>query len=255
MKKALTASLVAATSLATAAGAHPDDRPRTVLAVLAHPDDELVFAPALAAEARSGSDVRIIFVTSGDAGPGVSDYEPGEALAQARQREALCAGDALNVSVEFLEGHADGTLTQTPRAPDSPAKKLLEDLGPAIGSWKPEIVITWGPDGGYGHGDHRMVSALVTQVLQEQPAEERPELYYPAFIHAPLPPILSGQGWTPTAPDLAEISYAYSEADLAAAQAAALCYETQFDEATRATIARGFHALVWKGEVSFRSAF
>ncbi len=29
---------------------------------------------------------------------------------------------------------------------------------------KPDIVVTWGPDGGYGHPDHRMVSNIATQL-------------------------------------------------------------------------------------------
>jgi LmbE family N-acetylglucosaminyl deacetylase len=225
------------------------------VAVLAHPDDELVFAPALAGEARSGSIVHLIFVTSGDAGPGVSGLERGEALAEARRKEARCAAEALGAtSVDFLE-FGDGTLTSRPHAPDSPARKLLPALTEAIQNSNPEIVITWGPDGGYGHGDHRMVSALVTQILQQDAVDARPELYYPALVHTPLPDILQAQGWATVAPDLASFRYAYSEEDLAAVNAATQCHKTQFDDATRAALAPGFHQSVWRGEVSFREAF
>lgn len=258
MRKAIVVMALGAMGIAGSphAGlAHPGDAPRVVLAVLAHPDDELVFAPALAAEARSGSLVRIVYATSGDAGPGVSEFERGEALADAREKEAQCAADALGAKgVDFLH-YGDGTLANRPHDRNSPAKQLLPVLEDAILQWKPEIVITWGPDGGYGHGDHRMVSSLVTQVLQERTGEERPKLYYPALVNGPLPDILQAQGWATTAPELAAVRYSYSDADLAAASSAAQCHATQFDAQTRAGFAAGFHALVWKGEVAFREAF
>jgi len=227
----------------------------TVLVVLAHPDDELVIAPALAMAARRGGQVRILYATSGDAGPGVSDFAMGEALGKVRREEAECAGDALGTEVSFLEGIGDGTLTERPRADGSPAKRFMDQFRDAFLKIKPDTVITWGPEGGYGHGDHRIVSVLVTEALQTLKAPDRPGLLYPILVNAPLPAQLERQGWTTTAPDLASVSVAYDKADLAAADAAAQCHATQFDEATRALLVPGFDAAVWKGEVSFREAF
>jgi LmbE family N-acetylglucosaminyl deacetylase len=267
MGKAFTASATLVTGFAAFAGvdAAQEDGQRleaaaasdgeTVLVVLAHPDDELVIAPALAVSARRGAKVRILYATSGDAGPGVSDFEPGAALGKARREEAKCAGDALGTEVSFLEGIGDGTLTEKPRADGSPAKRFMDQFRDAFLEIKPDMVITWGPEGGYGHGDHRMVSALVTEALQTLKAPDRPGLLYPILVNAPLPAQLERQGWTTTAPDLASVSVAYDKADLAAADAAAQCHATQFDEATRALLAPGFDAAVWKGEVSFREAF
>lgn len=251
------AVLAALASLPLAAYAADDGpKPREVLVVLAHPDDELFFAPALAAEARQGSRVTLLFVTSGDAGPGVSDFEPGEELAAARRREAECSAKALGAAGwGFLSGIGDGTLADNARTIEEPTETILTLVGAQIRLDKPDVVVTWGPDGGYGHGDHRMVSALVTQIVQTMPASERPELLYPAMVHAPLPEILQSQGWTTTTPDLASVRYTYTDADLAAANAATQCHETQFDEATRAALVPGFHAAVWKGDVAFRKAF
>ena len=33
-------------------------------------------------------------------------------------------------------------------------------------SLRPDVVLTWGPEGGYGHQDHRLVGDVVTQVFQ-----------------------------------------------------------------------------------------
>ncbi|MEE4339179.1 PIG-L family deacetylase [Erythrobacter sp.] len=224
----------------------------TILVVLAHPDDELVIAPAIAAAARKGARVSVLYATSGDAGPGVSDFEPGEALGRARRAEAECAGKALGARIRFLDDIADGTLTDRPRAHGSPAERFADQFSAVLHAARPDTVITWGPDGGYGHGDHRMVSALVTQHLQSLSADTRPALLYPTLVNAPLPPQLAAQGWSLTSPDLAPVSHRYEDTDLTAAGKAAQCHATQFDEATRAMIAPGFHGAAWKGEVRFR---
>lgn len=264
MIKAIGMAALLGLSISLPLAAHPSHhktsqgqaKPREVLVVLAHPDDELFFAPAIAAEARQGSRVNLLFVTSGDAGPGVSDFEPGEELASARRKEAECSARALGaVGWAFLSGIGDGTLAKNARTTEEPTETILTLIAAEIGFDKPDFVVTWGPDGGYGHGDHRMVSAFVTQIVQAMPPETRPKLLFPALVHAPLPELLRSQGWVTTSPDLAAKRVAYTDADLAAASAAAQCHKTQFDEATRAALVPGFHAAVWKGEIAFRNAF
>lgn len=224
-----------------------------VVVVLAHPDDELVFAPALSVMAREGLSIHLIFATDGDQGPGVSGMAPGADLAMKRRMEGFCSGMALRVDIVGPLALGDGTLGLRANDPQSAANRLAERLKPYLAD--AVTVITWGPDGGYGHADHRMVSAVVTQLVQAMPAEKRPRLLYPALINTPLPEPLASQGWAITAPDLATVRYRYTAADLAAANKAAQCHRTQFDDATRAMIVPGFDAAVWKGEVAFRLAF
>jgi LmbE family N-acetylglucosaminyl deacetylase len=116
-------------------------------------------------------------------------------------------------------------------------------------------VLTWGPDGGYGHADHRMVSALTTQVVQALPAAGRPKLLYVGIPNGSLPPVPEMAKWAVTDPALLTESIAYTPADLAAAKAAAMCHVTQFDEATRAGMMALFDATMWRGRVDFRPAF
>ena len=244
---------------ATPLAGHPshstkaDESPRTIVVVVAHPDDELFFAPALHGLAEAGHTVNLVFATNGDQGPGVSDMQPGAALASARIAEAHCSAKALGADTLYRLGLGDGTLANQARKEGSAANRLRAELGEYIEG--AATVITWGPEGGYGHSDHRMVSSVVTQLVQAMPAGERPTLLYPALIHAPLPDVLAQQGWTLTAPDLADVNYTYNDADLAAATAATQCHKTQFDDATRAALVPGFDAAVWKGVVSFRRAF
>lgn len=253
LTSALLAMLAALPLAAQPREAAPDKaRPKLVI-ILAHPDDELVFAPAIHHMANGEFAVTMVFATRGDQGPGVSGMERGAQLAELRMAEAACASEALDVRNVVSLDLGDGKLGIEARKADSAANRLfgaMPDL--VVGA---HTVITFGPEGGYGHSDHRMTGAVVTQYLQSLGPRARPRLLYPAIVHDPLPDQLVQQGWSLTAPDLATVRIAYDEADLAAAENAAQCYKSQFDPATRAMIAPGFDQFVWRGEVSFRPAF
>ncbi len=239
------AALVSGPATAQSEG---DPGPPRVLAALAHPDDELFMAPALAAMARQGYAVLIVHATPGDAGPGVSGLPQGAGLAAVRQAEAQCAGRALGVKEVRNLAFGDGLLAETART-GALADALADQL---VGV---EIVLTWGPDGGYGHADHRMVSALTTQVVQATPAAKRPKLLYVGIPSGSLPPVPEMADWATTDPALLTEIIAYTPADLAAAKAAALCHATQFPEASRQGMMGLFDATMWRGRVHFRPAF
>jgi LmbE family N-acetylglucosaminyl deacetylase len=227
--------------------------PLQVTVVLAHPDDELFMAPALAALARQGARVQIAYATQGDAGPGVSDLKPGKALGEVRLKEAFCAAEALGAASVASLNRGDGTLGLNAHHEGSTAGKLLVDLD----SWLAEtdMILTWGPDGGYGHADHRMVSAIVTQIAQARPPGQRPKLLYVGIPAGSLPPVPEMADWATTDPALLTETIAYTPADLAAAKAAAMCHVTQFPEASRQGMMGLFDATMWRGRVHFRPAF
>ena len=233
--------------------AQPDKPPRRVVAMLAHPDDELPLAPALAALARQGDFVTIIHATPGDAGPGVSGLSPGPELAEIRRGEAECAGRALGAAVIGNLGFGDGLLAEqarlSARQPESLEAAVAEHLAGA------DLVLSWGPDGGYGHADHRMISAVTTQAIQAMPAQDRPLLLYFGIRTGTLPPVADLQDWAVTDPALLADHIAYTAVDLAAARAAAQCHATQFTAEQRAGLADLFDQSVWQGAVHFRRAF
>ena len=251
----ITIAVALAALASTVAAAQSKEAQQQVLVVLAHPDDELTMAPALAALARQGRAVTLLFATLGDQGPGVSDREPGEALGETRRQEAQCSARALGANAHFLRGLGDGTLTETPQGPSSPAARFITQFASHYVDLDPALVLTWGPDGGYGHGDHRMVSALVSQAMQSLAAEYRPPLLYVGIPAGSLPPVPQMASWAETDPKLLTESIRYTPADLAAAQAAAACHVTQFDEATRTGMMPLFDATMWRGKVHFRPAF
>lgn len=244
-------SIAAFAALAIASAAHGEVTSaelESVVVVLAHPDDELPMAPALAALAREGRFVSIVHATPGDSGPGVSGMEKGEALAAVRRGEAQCAGKALGVTEVANLGFGDGRLGDHARD-----GSLAEALALRIG--EADIVLTWGPDGGYGHADHRMVSAITSQIVQAMEPSARPRLLYVGIPAGSLPPVPDMAGWATTDPALLSETIPYAPADLAASKAAAMCHETQFDAATRQGMMALFDATMWRGKVHFRPAF
>jgi LmbE family N-acetylglucosaminyl deacetylase len=253
-----TTAMIALAALAPAGAVGAQEQaqaqePWQVTVVLAHPDDELFMAPALAALARQGARVQIAYATQGDVGPGVSGLTPGKALGEVRLKEAFCAAEALGAASVASLDRGDGTLGVNAHHEGSSAGKLLVDLTAWLG--ETDMILTWGPDGGYGHADHRMVSAIVTQIALARPAATRPKLLYVGIPSGRLPPVPDMADWAVTDPALLTETIAYTPADLAAAKAAAMCHVTQFDEASRAGMMGLFDATMWRGKVHFRPAF
>ncbi|MFL0354928.1 PIG-L deacetylase family protein [Erythrobacter sp. GH1-10] len=228
--------------------------PPSVLAIFAHPDDEITVSPVLSRIAREGGTVTIVFATSGDAGPGSSGFEPGQALANLREREALCAALALGLDDPLFWKLGDGTLSTMARAPDSPARQLAGRITDIIAITRPEVIMTWGPDGGYGHADHRMVSAAVTQVVQQM-GHDRPELLYTAIPDGSGSELGGFEGWATIHPSLVTDRLRYTPLDLQNASSALDCYESQFSDEIRASLIPMLHESVWRGAVFFRLAF
>ena len=255
MRSWLTGGALAASMLVGVAGNAQETAP-TILAIFAHPDDEVFVAPALADAAADGVEVTVIYATSGDAGPGVSDFEKGAELAAARTEEARCSSRALGLQEPLFLGFGDGTLWEQAQSKDSGESPLESQLRALIAQYKPMTIVTWGPDGGYGHADHRMVSALVSEIVQSMDRESGiPQLLYPAIPNGTLPPVPELQRWATTDPSLIGVNAAYDEAELAQAAQAVDCHATQFDAATRAQLMPLLDQTIWQGAVHFREAF
>lgn len=226
----------------------------SLLAIFAHPDDEITIAPVLSRIARSGSDVTIVFATSGDAGPGVSGLEMGSELAALRESEAQCAAFALRMPEPAFWRFGDGTLSADARTPSDPARDLAGMIESLIASEQPDIVMTWGPDGGYGHADHRMVSDIVTQIVQAM-GEDRPRLLYSAIPAGEFDALPGFENWATTEPSLITDRIRYEPQDLEATRLAVDCYQSQFDAAARGFLPDALHQRLWRGTVYFREAF
>jgi LmbE family N-acetylglucosaminyl deacetylase len=127
------------------------------MAVLAHPDDEsLGMGGTLARYAAEGVAAYVVTATRGERGwPGPEDDNPGlEALGQRREAELRAAARTLGVrEVAFLD-YRDGDLDQA--HPTEAIGRIVRHLRRV----RPQVVVTFSPDGHYGHPDHIAISQL-----------------------------------------------------------------------------------------------
>src|SRR5215472_5431470 len=132
--------------------------PMRILGVFAHPDDESFCAGGtLASYVASGAEVMVVSATHGEAGQirsaGVATRHT---LGQVREQELSLACQRLGVQHAVCLDYGDGRLQEVDQ------DVLIGELVEIIRSFRPEVVITFGPDGGYGHPDHIAISAATT---------------------------------------------------------------------------------------------
>jgi LmbE family N-acetylglucosaminyl deacetylase len=175
--------LVLGFAIESRATTESDENP-VILAIFAHADDEIGVAALLAKCAREGAEVYLAIVTDGRFG--VTDHAgipAGENLAVVREGEARCAAQKLGIHPPYFLGFQDGFSHKT--GSQDEYLELLDSLQGKIlvlfDKLRPEMVITWGPEGGYGHSDHRMVSSVVSALFQEGESRWPRKLLYPGF--------------------------------------------------------------------------
>lgn len=130
-----------------------------LLAVLAHPDDEsLGFGGTLARYAAEGVETYLVTATRGEAGRFGSLGKPGDPVEAGRVREAelRAAANVLGVREVSILGYPDGAVDQVPSA------IAIRAIAFHIRRIRPHVIVTFGPEGGYGHPDHIAVSQFTT---------------------------------------------------------------------------------------------
>lgn len=126
-----------------------------LMCVLAHPDDEtLGTGGVLAKYAAEGVTTHVVIATRGQRGwQGYPADNPGpDALGQMREAELQAAISTLGVSELTLLDYMDGDLDQADPA------TIIREIVACIRTARPQVVITFGPDGSYGHPDHIAIS-------------------------------------------------------------------------------------------------
>jgi LmbE family N-acetylglucosaminyl deacetylase len=142
-----------------------------LLAVFAHPDDE-TFRPGgtLALLARQSVRVEVLTFTHGEAG---SCGDPAlcapEELSAVRERELRCACAALGVQPSRLLDYADGHLQE------ADSETMIAHILSVVNEVKPQILLSFGPDGLSGHPDHIAVGQWTADAFRR--AEEISALY------------------------------------------------------------------------------
>ena len=131
---------------------------RTLMAVFAHPDDEAFGSGgSLSRYAAEGVDVHLVTASRGEAGqsavPGLATQA---SLPDVREAELRCACLAYGDVRLHLLDYVDGQLTIVHQG------QAVGRLVRLIRQVRPDVLITFGPDGIYGHYDHIAVHRWAT---------------------------------------------------------------------------------------------
>jgi LmbE family N-acetylglucosaminyl deacetylase len=122
----------------------------TLLAVFPHPDDEAFsVGGTLARYSAEGCAVHLVTATRGEAG---EIRDPSLAtranLPQVREQELRCACQAYGIQPPRFLDYVDGQLAIVHQG------QAVGKLVRIIRELKPQVMITYGPEGIYGHYDH-----------------------------------------------------------------------------------------------------
>jgi LmbE family N-acetylglucosaminyl deacetylase len=230
----------------------PAEKP-VLLAVFAHPDDETAVAPLLAHYAREGHPVYLASITSGQLGYKHANRPPGDELGRIREDELRCAARALGIHDPLLLGFQDQGIS--PKPVSSEVANRLREI---IDRLRPEVVITFGPDGLTGHPDHRAAGNITTQVVQhrERLKHQPKKLYYvcwPVSVVENMRPPFNQPGVVVPVSD----EYITTKVDcpdgLEAAWGAVQCHRTQWPE-DRMDEIHQLNSHVLRGRVCLRLA-
>ena len=145
-----------------------------LLACFAHPDDEAFpVGGALVAHTRRGVDVRLVTTTLGEEGEIRQEGSATrETLGQIRKVELGCAVQALRLGSNDVWGYRDSGMqgwesNNHPKAfINADSAEVVEHLVLEIRRFRPQVVLTFGPDGLYGHPDHIAISNHTTEAFR-----------------------------------------------------------------------------------------
>ncbi len=197
---------------------------KTILAIFPHPDDETVVAEVLIKYVRLGYKVQLIIATDGKDGTRVTKIPAGDTLGNLRKEESRCACKIMGIPDPVFLGveRLDTKIGVGKYFKEH--KKLLDTLKVLLPVIKPDIIITFGPDGDTHHSEHIVTGATVTELLLQEGWVEKYPLYYVA--------------WTKEIGEMGELGYVhekyfnikldYSNEDELNGLEAMKCYVTQF---------------------------
>lgn len=178
------------------------DHQPTIMLVHAHPDDEVISTGGIAMKYHDeGARVVLVTCTRGEEGeivdPELNTPENKARLAEIRDQELAKGIAILNITAFHQLGYRDSGMINTP-SNDHPESFHQADLHAATGrlvalvrQYRPQIMISYNEEGGYGHPDHIAAHKITVAAFQaagdaaQFPAAGQPwtplKLYYTAY--------------------------------------------------------------------------
>jgi LmbE family N-acetylglucosaminyl deacetylase len=132
------------------------------MCIFAHPDDEsLGVGSTLAKESARGTQVSLVCATRGEKGwhETAGEHPGAQALGRMREKELQEAAKVLGINrVDHLD-YVDGELDR------ADPREAVQKITCLVREVRPQVVISFGPDGIYGHPDHIAICQLATAAL------------------------------------------------------------------------------------------
>jgi LmbE family N-acetylglucosaminyl deacetylase len=156
-----------------------------LVGVFAHPDDDSYLLGGTLLLHRGHLEPTFVFATSGEAGP-IAPGSPATretlgAVREAEQRAFLEAVGYADAPAHFLR-HPDY------RLPEVPFERLAGEVEAVLRAVRPQVVVSFGPDGLTSHHDHiRAGEAAAEAFRRARAAEGEPEDAYLRLYQAAYP--------------------------------------------------------------------
>src|ERR1700730_17537132 len=152
---------------------------RTLMAVHAHPDDEVISTGGILARyADEGVRTVVITCTDGSQGFGPGGVLPGEpghdrdAVAETRRAELERSCSVLGVAHLEVLGYRDSGMAgwAANLEPDAfqnvPVDQAAAAVAGLLARYQPDVLVTYDANGGYGHPDHIHTHQVVLAALE-----------------------------------------------------------------------------------------
>jgi LmbE family N-acetylglucosaminyl deacetylase len=143
-----------------------------ILASYAHPDDEQGVTGTLALYGQQGVCTGLICATRGELGE-ISDaaLATPETLGAVREQEMRTAAARAHIEQVWFLDYRDSGFIDSPRNHDAEAfinadpEEVVGRIVRIIREFKPQVIVTFDPTGGYGHPDHIAISRWTTDAF------------------------------------------------------------------------------------------
>jgi N-acetyl-1-D-myo-inositol-2-amino-2-deoxy-alpha-D-glucopyranoside deacetylase len=168
----------------------PSHETPRLLFVHAHPDDEtLTTGGTIAHNASNGADVHVVTCTLGEEGEVIGEQyaqlavDKADQLGGYRISELTAALTALGIKEpNYLGGPGhwrdsgmEGTRSRhRQRFIDADMSEAVSELVAIIRQLRPHVVVTYDPDGGYGHPDHIQAHRVTTEAVAASAGNDYP---------------------------------------------------------------------------------
>jgi len=171
----------------------------SLLGAYGHPDDEQGVSGLMHKYANAGVNVTLVCATRGEAGeiaPGVNATPQN--LGQVREEELRCAAEKIGLTNLYFLDYRDSGMIGTPENNDprclwqANLMEVTEKLVRLVRRHKPQVMLTFDPNGGYGHPDHikihqaTMIAYFVAgdaRIFPEQIAKEDLQPWTPLKLY------------------------------------------------------------------------